>query len=166
MDDDEKFKNCEPVIVSCPFCKDVFAFNGAGLKLAKKRASVKGKEKEEDESSKLLPSGAARASDFTVRVTTHVFGFVIEHHNSSRILHSVSSVTPCTLGQGRSPIWWYSVSGMFPIQPWVVLDLLFSRPKLIWADGKTTESTSNGTTRNGLRAAIPHVAIAPVRTTN
>ena len=65
MDDDEKFKNCEPLVVTCPWCTKVFAFHGAGLKLPGNQKADKGKEKE-DEESLLLPSGAVRPSDFKV----------------------------------------------------------------------------------------------------
>jgi hypothetical protein len=65
MDDDEKFKNCEPLVVTCPWCTKAFAFHGAGLKLPGNQKADKGKEKE-DEESLLLPSGAVRPSDFKV----------------------------------------------------------------------------------------------------
>jgi hypothetical protein len=66
MDDDEKFKNCEPLVVTCPWCTKVFAFHGAGLKLPTNKLADKGKEKE-DEQALTLPSGAVRPSDFKVR---------------------------------------------------------------------------------------------------
>ncbi|ELR17510.1 DNA polymerase (pol2), putative [Acanthamoeba castellanii str. Neff] len=71
MDDDEKFKNCEPLVVTCPWCTKAFVFHGAGLKLPGNQKADKGKEKE-DEESLLLPSGAVRPSDFKCAKCGHV----------------------------------------------------------------------------------------------